>query len=88
MTFQTKPQIAAALVARSTARFDWITADEEFGRDGGFLDALEKRNQRYLLEVPANTTVWLDEADAARPPTSSSGRCVCWPQALPAKAGG
>ena len=34
-------------------------ADEEFGRDGGFLDALESRGQRYLMEVPANTTVWL-----------------------------
>jgi SRSO17 transposase len=60
ITFQTKPQIAAALVARSTVRFDWITADEEFGRDGGFLDALENGNQRYLVEVPANTTVWPD----------------------------
>jgi SRSO17 transposase len=58
ITFQTKPQIAAALVARSAVRFDWITADEEFGRDGGLLDALESLSQRYLVEVPANTTVW------------------------------
>ena len=42
ITFQTKPQIAAALVARSTVRFDWVTADEEYGRDGAFLDALEQ----------------------------------------------
>ena len=61
ITFQTKPQIAAALVARSTVRFDWITADEEFGRDGHFLNALESRNQRYLVEVPADTTVWPDK---------------------------
>ena len=59
VTFQTKPQIAAALLARSATRFDWVIADEEFGRDGGFLDALESRGQRYLMEVPANTTVWL-----------------------------
>jgi SRSO17 transposase len=59
--FQTKPQIAAALVARSRVRFDWVTADEEFGRDGAFLDALEAAQQRYLLEVPANTTVWPDQ---------------------------
>jgi len=58
ITFQTKPQIAAALVARSCVRFDWVTADEEFGRDGDFLDALEGSHQRYLVEVPANTTVW------------------------------
>jgi SRSO17 transposase len=58
ITFQTKPQIAAALVARSTVGFDWVTADEEFGRDGAFLDALEQGHQRYLLEIPCDTTVW------------------------------
>lgn len=61
ITFQTKPQIAAALVARSTVHFDWITADELYGRDGDFLDALERSNQRYLVEVPANTTVWAEK---------------------------
>jgi len=61
VTFQTKPQIAAALAARSSVRFDWIIADEEYGRDGGFLDALEQGNQRYLLEIPADTTVWTHE---------------------------
>ena len=59
--FQTKPQIAAALVTRSSTRFDWITADAEFGRDGDFLDALERHGQRYLVEIPANTTVWLSK---------------------------
>jgi SRSO17 transposase len=59
--FQTKPQIAAALVARSTVAFDWVTADEEFGRDGAFLDALEQGQQRYLVEVPCDTTVWTTE---------------------------
>jgi SRSO17 transposase len=58
ITFQTKPQIAAALVTRSTVSFDWVTADAEFGRDGAFLDALEQGQQRYLVEVPADTTVW------------------------------
>jgi SRSO17 transposase len=61
ITFQTKPQIAAALVARSSVHFDWITADEEFGRDGDFLDALERNHQGYLVEVPANTTVWAEK---------------------------
>jgi SRSO17 transposase len=61
ITFQTKPQIAAALIARSSVYFDWIIADEAYGRDGDFLDALERDNQRYLVEVPANTTVWPDK---------------------------
>jgi SRSO17 transposase len=58
ITFQTKPRIAAALVGRSTVRFDWVTADEEFGRHGAFLDALEQGHQRDLLEIPSDTTVW------------------------------
>lgn len=61
IVFQTKPQIAATLVARSSVHFDWVIADEEYGRDGDFLDALESDNQRYLMEVPANTTVWPDK---------------------------
>jgi SRSO17 transposase len=61
ITFQTKPQIAAALVARSTVGFDWVTADEEFGRDGALLDALEQGKQRYLVEIPSDTTVWTTE---------------------------
>ncbi|OFX13823.1 MAG: hypothetical protein A2Z18_02370 [Armatimonadetes bacterium RBG_16_58_9] len=58
ITFQTKPEIAAALVARSTVRFDWLTADEEYGRDGALLDALEEAQQRYLVEIPSDTVVW------------------------------
>jgi len=67
ITFQTKPEIAVALWSRSSVRFDWLVADEEFGRDGAFLDALEARHQRYLVEVPANTTVWTDEPLHKRP---------------------
>ena len=61
IAFQTKPEIAAGLIAHSSVAFDWIIADEEFGRDGAFLDALEGRGQRYLIEVPADTTVWPDQ---------------------------
>jgi SRSO17 transposase len=67
IVFQTKPQIAAMLVARSSVSFDWITADEEYGRDGSFLDALENGHQRYLVEVPANTTVWAEKPLHQRP---------------------
>jgi SRSO17 transposase len=85
ITFQTKPQIAAMLLSRSSVPFDWITADEEFGRDGGFLDALEGSPQRYLVEVPANTTVWAEE------PLRRTPDELVWPvsqlaQTLPAQA--
>jgi len=79
VTFQTKPQIAAALWARSSTRFDWIIADEEFGRDGNLLDALESRGQRYLMEIPANTTVWLSR------PIHQTPDVHVWPVDLLAK---
>lgn len=70
--FQTKPQIAVDLLRRTGAgglvRFDWVTADEIYGRDGKFLDALEADEQRYLVEVPVSTTVWtVDPATQVRP---------------------
>ena len=83
--FQTKPQIAAALVARSAVRFDWITADEEFGRDGDFLDALESRNQRYLVEVPVDTTVWPDKP-LRQTPDEFVWQVSLLAQTIPAKA--
>jgi SRSO17 transposase len=62
--FQTQPQIAADLLRRTRqaglVHFDWIVADEGFGRYGQFLDELEDMGQRYLLEVPSDTTVWTE----------------------------
>ncbi len=60
--FQNQPQIAAELLRRTkkagVVRFDWVVADDGFGRYGDFLDALEELKQQYLLDVPCNTTVW------------------------------
>jgi SRSO17 transposase len=83
--FQTKPQIGAALVGRSAVHFDWIAADEEFGRDGDFLDALEQGQQRYLLEVPADTTVWA-EKPLRQTPDEMVWQVRLLAAALPAKA--
>ena len=59
--FRTEPQIGAELIRRTqepgTVRLDWITADERYGQNGTFLDLLEAQQQRYLVEVPVNTTV-------------------------------
>jgi len=85
IAFQTKPQIAAALLARSSVHFDWITADEEFGRDGAFLDALESHNQRYLVEAPADTTVWPNKP-LRQTPDEFVWQVSLLAQAIPAKA--
>ncbi|MBV8076489.1 MAG: IS701 family transposase [Planctomycetaceae bacterium] len=78
VTFQTKPQIAARLVRQAAAlgvvALDWITADEEYGRNGEFLDELEALEHRYVVEVPLNTTVWTEDPAACVPPYGGRGR--------------
>jgi SRSO17 transposase len=77
VAFQTKPQIAAGLI-RLTAvlgvvALDWITADEEYGRNGAFLDELETLEHRYVVEVPVTTTVWTEDPAACVPPYGGRG---------------
>src|SRR6266446_2309334 len=60
ISFQTKPQIGIELLRRTRThglvRFDWVIADEFYGHNGTFLDHLEGMQQRYVVEVPVNTT--------------------------------
>jgi SRSO17 transposase len=76
--FRTEPQLAVDLLRRTQAagvvRFDWVVADETFGRNGEFLDALDALPQRYLVEVPVTTTVWTVDPGAAVPPDHRRGR--------------
>jgi len=76
--FRTQPQIAAELLQRTqergAVRFDWVIADEAFGSNGTLLDTLEQRQQKYLLEVPANTTVWTVDPALEVPAGSGVGR--------------
>jgi SRSO17 transposase len=77
--FQTKPQIAAELIRRTTlnghVQFDWIVADDHYGENGGFLDALEAADQRYMVETPVTTTFWLvDPATQIPPGCGAAGR--------------
>jgi SRSO17 transposase len=76
--FQTKPQIAAGLI-RPTAVLDlvprdWITADEAYGSNGGFLDELETLGYRYVVEVPVTTTVWTEDPATCVPAYRGRGR--------------
>jgi SRSO17 transposase len=76
--FQTQPQVAAALLRRTRqdggVAFDWVVADSAFGENGKFLDALEAQQQRYLLAVPSNTTVWTGDPAGEVPPHQGRGR--------------
>jgi SRSO17 transposase len=76
--FRTKPQIAAGLIRRTVApdivHLDWVTADEAYGGNGEFLDELEGLGLRYVVEVPASTTVWTEDPSACVPPYRGRGR--------------
>lgn len=84
ITFQTKPQIGVELLRRTrghgVVKFDWIIADELYGRNGAFLDELDRVQQRYVVEVPVNTTVWTVDPQTQVPPQRGRGRCPTRPR--------
>jgi SRSO17 transposase len=78
LLFHTKPRIAAELIrdvaVLGTVKLDWVTADEEYGRAGHFLDELESLEQRYVVEVPVTTAVWTADPADCIPAYSGRGR--------------
>jgi len=62
MTHRPKWQIALELWEHAVAngiRFEWVGADEGYGKVPEFLFKLDDRGQRYVVEVPAIFTGWL-----------------------------
>jgi SRSO17 transposase len=61
--FRTEPELALDmvrdLVERDVLPFQWVTCDEHFGQNPGFLDGLAALDKWYFAEVPRNTRVWL-----------------------------
>jgi SRSO17 transposase len=78
LAFRTKPEIAAALIrdvaVLGVVTLDWVTADEAYGRDGEFLDEMDRLEQRYVAEVPVNTTVWMADPAGSVPAYSGRGQ--------------
>jgi SRSO17 transposase len=72
---QPKYEIALAQLDRALANdvcFAWITADEWYAQKPAFVQGLEQRGLRFVLEIPKNFGVWLHD------PT-------CGPAGVPAK---
>src|SRR3954467_12576140 len=92
--FQEKWQIALDLLDRSLPGLPhgWITGDDEFGRPAEVRAALRRRHERYVLDVPCNTTV--RDLERRRPPRRKAGvgrkrevpfvRADVWAQSQPA----
>jgi SRSO17 transposase len=71
--FQEKWQIALDLLDRSLPGLPhgWITGDDDFGRASEFRAKLRLRQERYVLDVPCNTTV--RDLERRRPPRKRAG---------------
>jgi SRSO17 transposase len=72
--FQEKWQIALDLLDRSLPGLPhgWITGDDELGRPAAFRAELRRRRERYVLDVPCNTTV--RDLERRRPRRRRAGR--------------
>ncbi|MHB8182991.1 MAG: IS701 family transposase, partial [Candidatus Desulforudaceae bacterium] len=76
LSFQTKPQIAFALLqkAKETGAFwgRWVGCDSMFGNDPAVLDAVGEE-YRYFAELRSNTRVWLERPEIGIPPYKGRG---------------
>jgi len=71
--FQETWRIALELLDRSLPGLShgWIVGDDELGRASQFRAALRRRSERYVLDVPCNTTV--RDLERRRPPRKKAG---------------
>ncbi|MEZ6131278.1 MAG: IS701 family transposase [Planctomycetaceae bacterium] len=61
MIYRPKWQIALELFDRACREgivFRWVTADEGYGGKPGFLEGLDERGQKFVMEVPRTFSVW------------------------------
>jgi SRSO17 transposase len=85
--FQESWRIGLDLLDRSRADvpFGWVAGDDEFGRASAFRAELRGRRLRYVLDVPANTSVRdLDETPAPGCRLPPWRRADDWARAQPA----
>jgi SRSO17 transposase len=87
VTFQETWRIGLKLLDRSGADvpFGWVAGDDEFGRASAFRGELRWRRLRYVLDVPANTSIRdLGEVPAEGRRVPPWRRVDEWAQAQPA----
>jgi SRSO17 transposase len=77
VVYRKKTRIALDQVARALAngiRVEAWTFDEWYGRDGEFLEGMERLGQNYVGEVPATLTGWMREPKILVRPTPAQTR--------------
>src|SRR5262249_58608064 len=76
VVFRTKPALAAELVLGpgQGIRHGWVTLDEGYGKDPGFLSRLQEACRRHLGEVPTSVRAWLQRPVVQEPGPGGKGR--------------
>ena len=78
LTFQTKPEIALALlqdaVRRASLPFRWVAGDALYGDAPAFLDGVAALGKWYFAEVACSTHVWTEHPAVEVPVWSGHGR--------------
>lgn len=76
VVFRTKPELALELIRTvgPQVRHGWVTFDEGYGKDPGFLSGLEELDERYLGEVPKSFRGWLRRPKVEEPKPGRTGR--------------
>jgi SRSO17 transposase len=76
LTFQTKPEIALALLTQAVARdsvpFRWVAADSLYGNSAAFRNGVAALGKEYFVEVSCDTQVWCDRPLVWIPPRAGS----------------
>ena len=78
LTFQTKPQIAVALlqaiVARDQRHPRWLAADARYGNSPAFRASVAALGMGYFTEVSSDQLIWRRTPALLVPPWSGKGR--------------
>lgn len=76
IVFRTKPELALELIRTvgPKVRHGWVTFDEGYGKDPGFLSGLEELEERYIGEVPKSFRGWLRRPAVQQPKPGRNGR--------------
>lgn len=84
LEFQTEPalalQMVQELIARGVPPVRWVTADEHFGENPGFLDGIAALGKWYFAEVPCTTRVWGRRPRVEPPGRGPSGHLRKYPR--------
>jgi SRSO17 transposase len=78
LSFATKPQMAQQMletvVHSGQIQGQWVSCDEDYGKDPAFLDAVDRLGLYYFADVLPQTQVWLEPPEVRVPPYSGRGQ--------------